>query len=177
MMTSYRIALHTRQIQVWTWKTTVLTSLQAVFQLLRGYSALPQDSIGVFTAASKEELHEMLNRENSHANSRAVTAAHFLQARLLQVSGQSTSGCGAAEPAVRQATAGATDPSKREQITTTGLPVFGSTNSLERKRLETESGPGGDYDTPYRFTLPVSTPQLLAWVCLQTRVQAGELQP
>jgi len=176
-MTYYRIALYDRHKHVWTWKTTTLTSLQAVFQLLRSYSALSQDSISVLAAASRVELDEMLSRENSNLTSRSVTAAQFLQARLLQVPGQSASGYAAAEPAIRQSPAVARDTPRRDHSTTTGSPVFGYTNSLGKKRLETECGPGGDHDTLYHFTLPVSTPQLLAWAHLQTRVQAGELQP
>jgi hypothetical protein len=65
----------------------------------------------------------------------------------------------------------------REQGTITGFPGFGDTNPLERKRMEIEDGPGGDHDIPHCFSLPVSMPQLLAWTRLQTRVQAGELEP
>jgi hypothetical protein len=34
-MIYYRLAFQDRQTAKWTWKSTVLTSLQAVFQLLR----------------------------------------------------------------------------------------------------------------------------------------------
>jgi hypothetical protein len=57
--------------------------LQAVLQLLRSFRALPQNSIRVFTAASKEDLNEMLERENTHGLSGSVTAAQFLRERLL----------------------------------------------------------------------------------------------
>ena len=97
-MTYYRMAVPDRQTATWIWKTTTLCSLQAVLQLLRSFRALPQSSIRVFTAASKEDL-------------------------------------------------------------------------------EIEDGPGGDHDIPYCFSLPASMPQLLAWTRLQTRVQAGELEP
>ncbi len=80
-MTYYRSALQDRQTTKWTWKTTAVTSLQAVFQLLRGYSMLPQDTIRVFTASSKEELNELLSRQNNHLASSSVTAAQFLQER------------------------------------------------------------------------------------------------
>lgn len=174
-MTYYRMALHDRQTATWIWKTTILTSLQAVLQLLKSYSAVPQDRIRMFTAASKEDLNEMLQRENSNLASGSVTAAQFLQERKLQVPGQSTAAYGTTEPAVRQVTAVATDASRREQSTTTGFAGSGNTYSLERKRLEIEGGPGGDHDTAYRFTPPISTPQLLAWIRLQARIQAGEL--
>jgi len=52
-----------------------------------------------------------------------------------------------------------------------------SMNSLERERLEQELGTGGDHDVPYRFALPLSLPQVLAWMRLMGRVQRGELEP
>ena len=74
LMTYYRLAVQDRQTTKWTWKTTALTSLQAVFQLLRTYEKLPQDSIRVFTASSKEDLDEMLSHENDGLTSSSVTA-------------------------------------------------------------------------------------------------------
>lgn len=51
-----------------------------------------------------------------------------------------------------------------------------SINALEKVRFELEQGEGGDHDAPYLFTMPLSTPQMLAWMRLRARVQAGELQ-
>jgi hypothetical protein len=133
-MTYYRIALYDRQRNVWIWKTTALTSLHAVFRLLRIYSAL-QDRIRVFTtASSKEDLNEMLRNENSNLASGSVTATQFLRDRKqhLAVQEQSASEYRSTEPAVRQITAVATEIFKSEQTTTTGFPVFDNTNSLER---------------------------------------------
>jgi hypothetical protein len=179
MMTYYRIALHDRQINLWTWKTTVLNSLQGVFQVLRSYSALPQDCIRVFTAASKEDLNEMLRRENSNLASGSVTAVQFFLERKLRLPGeaQSASEHSAAETTVRQTAAIATSSYRCEHSITTGFADINGTSSLDKKRLEIECGSGGDHDTPYHFTLPISTPQLLAWTRLQTRVRAGGLQP
>jgi len=92
------MAVHDRQTATWIWKTTTLCSLQAVLQLLRSFRALPQNSIRVFTAASKEDLNEMLERENTHGLSGSVTAAQFLRERLLHVPGQSAVEDRAAEP-------------------------------------------------------------------------------
>src|SRR5262249_20356309 len=75
----------------------------------------------------------------------------------------------------QQAATVKTSSSSRESITTTGAPSNWGVSVLEQKRLEIESGPGGDHDTSYRFELPISTPQWLAWTRLQRRVQAGEL--
>jgi glucose-6-phosphate isomerase len=69
-MTYYRLALQERHTSLWTWKSTGLTSLYAVFQLLRSIaSSIPPDRIRVFTSSAKEDLHEMLSRENSSATS------------------------------------------------------------------------------------------------------------
>lgn len=176
-MTYYRIAWRDRQTEIWIWKTTVLTSLQAVLQLLKTFRAFPQEHVRVFTAPSKEELNEMLQREKSHLASGSVTAAQFLQVRKLQISGQSAAAYSRAEPAVRQATTVATDSSLREHSATTDGAGLGNPNPLEGKRLEIECGPGGDHDLPHSFSLPLSVPQVLAWMTLLARVQRGELRP
>lgn len=48
---------------------------------------------------------------------------------------------------------------------------------MEQRREELERGAGGDYDIPYRFALPTSILQVLAWMKLLARVRDGELQP
>jgi hypothetical protein len=45
------------------------------------------------------------------------------------------------------------------------------------RREERESGLGGDHDLPYRFSLPLSLPQVLAWMTLLAKVQRSELHP
>ncbi len=81
-MIYYRLALQERQTSLWTWKSTGLTSLNAVFQLLRSIArSIPPDRIRVFTSSAKEDLHEMLSRENNGLASGSVTAAQFLQER------------------------------------------------------------------------------------------------
>ena len=177
-MTYYRMALQNQQTTAWFWKTSALTSLQAVFQLLRSLSALPQNHIRVFTASSKEDLNEMLRCENANVASGSATMAQFLQERKLQVPGrvQSAPGQRVAEQVVRQATTVAITSPLHEHRTTIGFSGSSDMSSLEKKRLEIECGPGSDHDTPYRFTLPTCTPQLLAWIRLQSQVQAGELQ-
>jgi hypothetical protein len=52
----------------------------------------------------------------------------------------------------------------------------GRRDVLDRRRLEVERGAGGDHDLPYEFTLPTSTPQVLAWVKLLVRVRESDLQ-
>ena len=56
-MTYYRLAIQDHQNAQWTWKTTAVSSLQAVFQLLSMYRLLPQDGIRVFTAASEAAVN------------------------------------------------------------------------------------------------------------------------
>ena len=87
-MTYYRLAVQDRQSTHWIWKTTPLTSLQAVFQVLRIYSALPQDDIHVFAASSKEALSEMLDLQNNQLVSGSITATQFLQERNIAGSEQ-----------------------------------------------------------------------------------------
>jgi hypothetical protein len=175
-MKYYRLALQDRQTAQWIWKTTALTSLPAVFQLLRIYSTLPQDRIRVFTASSKEDLSEMLRCENNNQVSGSVTAAQFLYERNMQVRErvQSASEHRAAEQAVRQ-TMVATSISLREHNTAPDSPESFSMSLLDKKRLELECGAGGDHDSPYTFSLPTSIPQALAWVKLLVKVQDGNL--
>lgn len=205
-MTYYRLALQDRQTGRWSWKTTALTSLDAVFELLRCYSALlPQDRIRVFTASAKEELHEQLGRENNDLASGSVTANQFLQERHLLVperapgaSQQSDSAQevqqGAAVTAwakalweqhalMRTAQAqqsGATNVASsllRESIATIGTAGSLGLSVLDQKRLEIELGPAGDHDAPYSFAWPAYMPQVLAWMRLQAKFQRGELEP
>jgi hypothetical protein len=174
-MTYYRMALQERQSFTWTWKSTVLTSLDAVLRLLRIYSAIPQERIRVFTTSSKEDMDEMLGHENNGLASGSVTGAQFLHARNIHV--QAAARDASEQGTTRQLIAIAPYPPSREYSAATHLPGGSSISSLDKKRLEIELGPGGDHDTPYLFSLPISTPQLLAWTRLLARVQMGELQP
>jgi len=178
-MTYYRIALQGLQSSTWTWKSTALTSLDAVLRLLRIYSAIPQERIRVFTASSKEDMDEMLNRENNGRASGSVTGAQFLQARNIhvQAAARAVPEQGTAGRTTRQLIAIATYSPSPEGSAATYLPAGSGMSSLDKKRLEIELGAGGDHDTPYLFSLPISTPQLVAWTRLLARVQAGELRP
>ncbi len=49
-------------------------------------------------------------------------------------------------------------------------------SSLDMRRVEFERGAGGDHDSPYTFALPLSMPQVLAWMRLLAKVHRGELQ-
>ena len=204
-MTYYRLALQDRQTGRWSWKTTTITSLEAVFELLRCYGALlPEDRIRVFTASAKEELHEQLGRENNGLASGSVTANQFLQERHLLVperapgASQQSDSAQEAKPGAAVATwardlweqhalmrtahaqqSGATNGTSllRESIATIGTAGGPGMSVLDQKRLEIELGPAGDHDVPYSFALPAYMPQVLAWMRLQAKFQRGELEP
>ncbi|HEX6554554.1 MAG TPA: hypothetical protein VF026_17435 [Ktedonobacteraceae bacterium] len=54
-------------------------------------------------------------------------------------------------------------------------PVGMGMRTLEGRRLELENGAGGDHDVAYRFVLPPSMPQVLAWTRLLASRERGEL--
>jgi len=109
-MTYYRLAVQDHQTTQWIWKTTAVTSLHAVFQLLRIYGPLSQRGIRVFTASSKENLREQLSHQKNNLASNSVTATQFLQNRKLAVQerGQSASHQSVSAQAIQQRTPVAT---------------------------------------------------------------------
>lgn len=175
----YRVAIQVGPSPLWQWKSTVLSSLNALFQYLRLYHALPQDRLRVFSCSYREEMDKQLRRENEGLSSTSVTAAQFLQERLIGL-----------REGVWEATAHGTQGDERRTpiALLTGLSLRESrgdaqilyeksVSPLEKRRDELEHGTGGDHDLPYRFTLPFSMPQGLAWVKLMIKLQNGELQP
>src|SRR6266852_45487 len=88
----YRVAIQRERgqrnrPQSWQWQSTVLSSLQTLFHFLRLYSALPQDHLRVFSSSSREGLEEQFMQENKGLGSASVTAAQFLQTRMIQSRG------------------------------------------------------------------------------------------
>jgi len=81
----YRVAIQADAAPTWQWKSTVLSSLQTVFQWLRLYRAVPQDHLRVFSSSTREGLAEQLKQENQGLASHSVTAAHFLRERLIRL--------------------------------------------------------------------------------------------
>lgn len=124
-MTYYRVAFRDRQTATWIWTATANTSLQAVFQQLRRYSAMSQDRIRVFMASSPEEMHQQLAQENNGLGSHSVTIAQFMQERLLTLQ-QDTSHADAARPSSNES--GSESYAHEERASST----------LERKLLEPE---------------------------------------
>lgn len=184
----YRVALYQSAIQVnpsppWQWKSTVLSELAALLQFLRLYRALPQDRLRVFSSSSSEDLNEQLARENQGMGSTSVTAAQFLQGRLIDSTEVTRETPERDEGTDRRwlpslgAIAARSHPSGKENGTQGADPVGKGESFLERRGLEQEHGPGGDHDLPYHFALPLSLPQVLAWTSLMGRVQRGELEP
>ncbi len=155
---------------IWQWKSTTLSELSALFQFLRRYRAFGHDLLRVFSSLSPEELNEQLVRMNQGLASTSVTAAQFLQERLI----------GSPEMAWRTSTRGNEGTTSIAVIT---VPLLGESrrggnaqdgrgrSPLEKRREELEPGGGGDHGIPYRFTRPSSMPQVLTWMKLLARVQ------
>ena len=165
----YRVAIQGQGDQLdrppsWQWKSTVLSSLSTLFQFLRLYGALRHDHLRVFSSSSREGLEEQLAQEDRGHESNSVTAAQFLRERM-----------GSYQE--RVSTAVATQPSLNESCKGFTTLDRGGLSALERRRLELESGAGGDHDLPYWFTEPSSQPQAIAWMKLLVRVQEGEWHP
>lgn len=164
----YRVAFQEETRLIWHWKSTVLSSLDALFQLLRRFRALPQDRLRVFSSSSREELNKMLAQENNGQASNSVMAEQFLRERKL------------CSPEIKQEVV---EHGKHEQqkiaasiaTITTSLYEAGMA-ALDMRRLELESGVGGDHDLPYTFTFPYALPEILAWVQLLVKVQQDEFQ-
>jgi hypothetical protein len=173
-MTYYRLAIRDNQTSKWIWKSTVLTSLAAVLHLLRIYSPIPAERMRVFSSTCEEEIAELLKRENDGLVSGSLTAGEFLRVRRLSI--QSAAAPETIEKLVRRTTVALVDSSLQEERPASAYAHTSSMDLLEQRRLQLELGPGGDHDTPYLCSLPVATPQLLAWIRLRDRMQAGDLQ-
>jgi hypothetical protein len=176
----YRLAIqrgrdHLDRPAPWQWTSTALSSLQSLFQMLRLYSALPQEHLRVFSSPSREGLEEQLRQENSGGGSPSATAARFLQQHMLHSSGVTSAG-GAREHEGTASIAVSTTTRLDESGGVAHAPREQVMNSLEWRRLEQERGTGGDHDVPYHFVLPHSMPQVLAWMRLMGRLQRGEVE-
>jgi hypothetical protein len=146
-----------------------------VFQALRLYGTLPQEHLRVFSSTSREGLEEQLRQENSGGDSVSVTAAHFLRQRMIHSIGE-TSASGARWQEGTISTAVSTGARLDESSGVAHVLGERNTSSLDRRRLEHELGGGGDHDVPYQFALPLSMPQVLAWMWMMGRVQRGEVE-
>jgi hypothetical protein len=174
----YRVAIQGASTSLWQWKSTALSSLDTVFQFLRLYRALPPDRLRGFSSCERVGLAEQLEQENQGLASTSVTAAQFLSERMILPStvrsrasregGTSREGGFVAvisQQAVNERSG------EGSALESRGM------SALERRREELESGAGGDHDLPYRFSLPLSLPQVLAWMRLLAKVEQGAFQP
>ena len=161
----------------WQWQSTVLSSLQTLFHFLRLCGALSQDHLRVFSSSSRERLEEQLAQENKGLSSHSVTAAQFLQERMIRSPEaiRATSERGALEHQEMASIAVSTRTRLNDSSRAAHTLDEGGMSLLERRRLEL--GPGGDHDVPYSFALPASLPQVLTWMRLLAKVHGGELQP
>jgi hypothetical protein len=179
----YRVAIQADTSTRWRWCSTVLSSLDTVFRFLGLYYA-PLEHLLVFSSGSCEEIDEQLARENQELGSSSVTAAQFLQEWLIR-SPEMTQGTPERDegedrrwqPSLMGITAARSHPSVKENGTEGNGLVGTGMSALERRRLELERGPGGDHAVAYRFALPASMPQVLAWTRLMGRVHREELRP
>jgi len=165
----YRVAIQVEAQPAWKWQSTALSSLNLVLQWLQVYRAFPQERLRIFSSPLREELNEQLARENQGLASTSVPATQFLQARGIAPPG-----------AVGEAGAGGARAHGRTTsipAETRGTPDASCMSSLDKRREDLERGVGGDHDLPYRFMLPTSTPQVLAWVKLLARVELRDFQP
>ena len=183
-MIYYRLAIQSTDSPVWRWKSTVLTSLDALFQLLRIYRAIPPSRIRVFFASATEYMDGMLLRENHGLVSNSVTAEQFFATqqidalamkRLEEEAGSMEQIALLSTPAYAERLSKQHGSKALEAAEHSGR--VSHSGPLEQRRLEVELRPGGDHDVPYTFSLPTSVPQALAWAALLARVQRGELEP
>ena len=77
-MLYYRVALMTGQSPTWKWKSSVLTSLETLFNFLKIYRAIPKDRVRVFLSSTAERMDELLTRENNGLVSNSLTAEQLL---------------------------------------------------------------------------------------------------
>ena len=170
----YRVAVRVDSLSIWQWKSTVLSSLDTLFQLLRRYGPLQLERLRVFSSSSREGLWEQLVRQSP-----SVTAAQFLNERLIQTPGmtQGTPVCVGGASQQMASIAIVAESSMNESIRQ-GTDLIGkSLSALESRRLALERGMGGNHDVPYHFVLPTELLPVLAWMRLLARIKQGELQP
>jgi hypothetical protein len=170
-MVYFRVAMRIDAAARWQWRSTTLTSLNALFSFLKVYERVARDRTRVFFASSSRVLNEMLVRENSGRVSNSMTVEELWQERgkidkleMMHLE---------AELAMRKS---------RQLVASSGSSVTAElpARSLKTRPLAALPKVSTDdrmYDTPYVFTLPTATKQALAWARLLTRVQNGELVP
>jgi hypothetical protein len=171
----FRVATRLDSALHWHWESRVNATLDVLLRVLRLYRTMPCDHICVFFSSSVEGLDLMLDQTNKGLASNSLTADQLLNSswsilhhgmtRLeTELRVRESGGIGVA-PAARE-------PSQQEK----GMskPLEGSVDFLDMRRLVLELGTPGDHDTSYKFSLPTSVSQTLAWAELLAMVHLGE---
>jgi hypothetical protein len=148
-MIYYRVAWKANQFSVWKWKSTKLTSLEALFRFLWIYRAHPQDHLRVFSSSSNEGWDELLRRENNGEVTSSVTAAQFLEERGIRSRdrAEDVSACKeqpTRENQKREAIAIGTASTLHESSIRSPLSGDGSMSMLKKRWGEQEPGASGE---------------------------------
>jgi hypothetical protein len=167
-MIYYRVASQMDASSAWKWRSTVLTSLESLFRLLRLYAGLPPDRLRVFFASSKPGLDEMLTRENQGAISNSMTLEQLI-ARKWRIS----------PTQIKRVEAELGLQENKEWASPTVLTEQPANEKRmqvpEVAQVQQDQGTDVGHDLPYIFTLPTFLPEALSWARLLTKVQAGQL--
>jgi hypothetical protein len=174
----YRIAIQKDPSALWRWESRVIASREVLVRVLGMYRSMPRDRLRVFFSSSVEGLDLLLDCEKNGLASNSIPVDQFLQER--RSTSQLEMRQSELEPRIRKnegivKTSTVGEPSVPE-MRRSPLPE-GRMDVLDRRRLELELGTPGDHDTRYRFTLPTSLPQVLAWTKLLAQLQDGGFRP
>jgi hypothetical protein len=193
-MIYFRVAIRTDQSSQWRWKSSILNTPGTLFDFLNMYDRVPKNRLRVFFATSGEFRNEMLVRENSGLVSNSITVEQFLKSGK-RIDGQQIRqlefelGLQESKELIARSVVTRKLGDERSSLQTASsgepsTPVISEargnnreSNLMRLTREELEWSRGGDHDTPYAFTLPVSMRQALAWTRLLAMVQRGELEP
>ena len=173
----YCIAMQAGASLSWQWKSTPLSSLDAVLGFLRLHRALPQFRLRVFSSASCEGLDEQFKREQGATGFHSVTATQFLRERMISLGDTTRETSEQKTQENQEAVSGVIDLSHSLYERSKRTPTLDSVSILDCKRLEIERGAGCDHDLPYHFAIPHVVLQVRAWTELLVQIQRGDLQP
>lgn len=78
-MIYYRVALLSEHSSSWQWRSSTLTSVSSVFDILKVYAHIPKTDIRIFFSCSSLCMDRMLARANDGLVANFVTIEQFLQ--------------------------------------------------------------------------------------------------
>jgi hypothetical protein len=92
-MIYYQMALRGSQSTMWRWKSSPMSSLDAVLMWLRLYRCVPREHIRIILSSSPEQMETMLSRTNQGLFSTAITVdqlwdkycVNWIEVRRLEV--------------------------------------------------------------------------------------------